>query len=97
LNATGRILLDREGPEHISMKIRENIEADQDSKVADLHLWPIGPDIYAVVMAVVAHQPATPDEYKARIPKHLGIAHISIEIHQKTTSMTIPRIGSAIP
>jgi cation diffusion facilitator family transporter len=85
LRSTTLILLDRQGPETISQKIKESIEADQDSKVADLHLWSIGPDIYAVVMTVAAHEPVSPNEYRARIPKHLGLAHISIEIHECPT------------
>jgi Co/Zn/Cd efflux system component len=77
--------------ESISRKIKEVIEADHDSNVADLHLWSIGPNIYAVVMSVVAREPATPDEYRARIPKGLGVAHISIEIHECATSLTEPK------
>jgi cation diffusion facilitator family transporter len=88
LRATSGILLDRQGPESIRDKIRESIEEDKDSQVADLHLWSIGPNLYAVVIAVVAHEPSTPDEYKARIPKNLGLVHISIEIHECTASVT---------
>jgi len=33
----------------------------------------------------VAHAAATPDEYKARIPDDLGLAHITIEVHECET------------
>lgn len=82
LRATSGVLLDRQGPDSIRRKIAESIEADQDSKVADLHLWSIGPNVSAVVMAVVAHEPATPEQYKARIPTNLGLGHVSIEVHR---------------
>jgi len=82
VRTTSGVLLDRQGPEHIRQKIRKSIEADGDSRVADLHLWSIGPNIYAVVIMVIAHAPVSPDEYKARIPGDIGLAHISIEIHQ---------------
>jgi cation diffusion facilitator family transporter len=82
LRATSGILLDRQGPESIRHRIRQSIEQDKDSQVADLHLWSIGPSVYAVVVAVVAHEPSTPDEYKARIPKDLGLEHVSIEVHR---------------
>jgi len=81
LRSTSAVLLDRQGPESIQHKIKKSIEQDQDSQVAELHLWSIGPSIYAVVITVVAHEPGTPDEYKARIPKNLGLAHISIEVY----------------
>jgi cation diffusion facilitator family transporter len=86
LRSTSSILLDRQGPQTIRQRISESIECDNNSRVADLHLWSVGPNIYAVEITVVAHDPATPDEYKARIPKDLGLAHISIEIHQCVTN-----------
>jgi cation diffusion facilitator family transporter len=85
LRTTSHVLLDRQGPEAISREIRECIEADRDSKVADLHLWSIGPGIYALEITVIAQDPATPDEYRARIPGDLGVAHISLEIHRCST------------
>ena len=88
LRSSGSVLLDRQGPQSIRQRISESIEGDDNSRVADLHLWSIGPNIYAAVVTVVAHDPATPDEYKARIPKNLGLAHISIEIHQGGTPGT---------
>ncbi len=86
LRSTSHVLLDRQGPDTISRIIRESTETDQDSKVADLHLWSIGPGIYALEMTVVACNPATPDEYRGRIPDDLGLAHISLEIHRCSTN-----------
>lgn len=86
LRSTSSILLDRQGPESLSRRITECIEGDQDSKVAELHLWSIGPGIHAAIITVVAHEPATPDEYRERIPKDLGLAHVSLEVHQCPTS-----------
>jgi Co/Zn/Cd efflux system component len=85
LQSTSGVLLDKQGPESIRHMIRDSIEQDDDSEVTDLHLWSIGPNIYTAVIALVAHDPATPDQYKERIPKNLGLAHISIEVHECTT------------
>ncbi len=87
LHTTSGVLLDRQGPERIRQKIKESIEKDDDSQVADLHLWSVGPNVYAAIIVVVAHEPATQDVYKARIPKNLGLAHISIEVHGCGTSL----------
>lgn len=84
LRTSSGILLDRQGPENIRNRIRECLEADKDSRVADLHLWSIGPKIYAVVVAIVAHEPATPETYRARIPANLGLVHISVEVNKCT-------------
>jgi divalent metal cation (Fe/Co/Zn/Cd) transporter len=74
LRTTSGVLLDRQGPESIRRKIIESIERDNDSLVGDLHLWSVGPNIYAVVIVVVAHKPSTQEEYKARIPKTLALS-----------------------
>lgn len=88
LRTTSGVLLDKQGPESMRRSIRECIERDNDSKVADLHLWSVGPNVYTAVISVVAQHPATPEQYKERFPKNLGLAHISIEIHEHTTHAT---------
>lgn len=94
LGSTSRILLDRQGPEAIGRNIKESIEVDRDSKVADLHLWSIGPGIYAVVMTIVAHEPKSPNEYRSRLPTHLGLVHVSIETQRCAQSVAEPGLGS---
>ncbi|HQN01216.1 MAG TPA: CDF family Co(II)/Ni(II) efflux transporter DmeF [Candidatus Hydrogenedentes bacterium] len=88
LRATAAVLLDHQGPEAIRRSIRESIESDPDSTVADLHLWSIGPNIHAVMLTVVSCTPQTPDYYKKRIPQHLGLEHITVEVHQCLPSHT---------
>jgi len=82
LGSTSAVLLDWQASEKLRGKIREVAESDGDTRVADLHVWSIGPAIYSAEISVVAHNPATPAEYKARIPANLGLVHISIEIHK---------------
>jgi cation diffusion facilitator family transporter len=80
LQTTSHVLLDKNGPEEIKQKIKEGIEADGDSRIADLHLWSVGPNIYGVIISVVACNPLKPEQYKKLIPGDLGLAHISVEI-----------------
>ena len=82
LRTTSAVLLDRQGPEHIRSAIRDSIEGDNDDRVADLHVWSIGPNIYAVELAVVTHDPQPPDQYKESLPKQMGLAHVTVEVHQ---------------
>ena len=82
LRSAAGVLLDRQGPCHVRRLITERIESDGDSRIADLHLWSIGPNVSAAMVTVVAHKPAPPDEYKARLPSHLGLVHIAIEVHR---------------
>lgn len=81
LRATSRVLLDRQAPAPLCEQIRRELECDGDSRVTDLHLWSIGSGLYALIATVVATAPKDPDEYKARLPDHLGLAHVSIEVN----------------
>ena len=82
LRTTSGVLLDRQGPESIRAAITRSIEELGDSRVVDLHLWATGPGLYAAIVSVVAHEPATPEEYKARLPQDVGLAHVSVEVHR---------------
>jgi Co/Zn/Cd efflux system component len=80
LRTTSHVLLDKNGPEEIQQKIKECVEADGDSKISDLHLWSVGPNIYGVIVSVVACNPLEPEQYKKLIPDDLGLVHISVEV-----------------
>lgn len=82
LNVTSGVLLDRQGAMHIRDAIKENIEEHDDNRVADLHLWSIGPNIYAIELSVVTHNPQPPDYYKSLLPAHFGIVHTNVEVHR---------------
>lgn len=84
LSSTSSVLLDRQGPQAMRQSIKEQIEIDNDSQVTDLHLWSIAPNLYAVIISLVADKPARPDDYKARLSRNLNLAHVSIEIQQCT-------------
>ena len=81
LGTTASVLLDRQAPEKLQEIIREAVEQDGDSRVTDLHVWSIGPGIYSAQIALVAHNPSAPDEYKDRIPRSAGLVHVAIEVH----------------
>jgi cation diffusion facilitator family transporter len=81
MRASSAVLLDRRGPRGVRETIVASIEADGDSRVADLHLWSIGPGVYAAEVSVVAHAPRAVDEYKRRFPRGLGVEHLTVEVH----------------
>ncbi len=93
LRSSSSVLLDRQGPETIRRQIQEGIEQDGDSKVADLHLWSVGPNVYAAIVSVVAHEAASPQAYKRRLPDNLGLAHVTVEVHQCPSSSEERRKG----
>ena len=48
------VLLDRQAPDELVDAIRRSVESDGDGRVADLHVWLIGPGTYAASITVVA-------------------------------------------
>ena len=81
LGSTSNVLLDREGPDDVRDIVRQRIEAERDNRVADLHVWAVGPNIYSVIVSVVTHHPKPPDHYKELMPPGLGIMHMVVEVH----------------
>lgn len=81
LISTSAVLLDRQAPERLTARVRELIEAGENSRITDLHIWSIGPSIYSAQIAVIAHHPLSPTGYKALIPESLGLVHIAIEVN----------------
>lgn len=82
VKATGAVLLDKQGDEGLREQIRGTIEEDGNHRVADLHLWAIGPEIYGVILSVVSREPKSPDYYKELLPGDMGLEHITVEVHQ---------------
>jgi len=78
---SSRVLLDRQGPEQLRAKITEAVQSDGSTVVSDLHLWAVGPGVYAAIVAVVTPSPRLPLEYKSRIPAQLGLVHVTVEVN----------------
>ena len=82
LRQTSAVLLDRQAPAHVLEAVRDNIERHDDNRVADLHLWSVGPGIYAAIVSVISGAPRPPDWYKSLIPGSLGLVHVTVEVHR---------------
>ncbi len=82
IRATSRVLLDREMEPAAIAEIREAMESDGDSRLSDLHILRVGLNEFAVVASVVADEPRSPEDYKARIRQHEELAHVTIEVNQ---------------
>ncbi len=85
---TGKVLLDREMDHPVVDEIREVVEADDhagDTRIADLHVWRVGKQVYSCAMTVVTHDRSLkPDVVRKRLSVHEEIVHSTIEIHYCT-------------
>lgn len=77
----GAVLLDVRPNAEFERSVREHLE-DGSDKVADLHLWRVGPGHNAVVATIVSHQPQAPSFYKERLADLPGLSHVTIEVER---------------
>ena len=77
---TSAILLDGTADHETRQTITQLIEQDADNRVADLHLWPVGPHSLAATVAVVTHWPQAPAYYKNLLRGVPRLAHITVEV-----------------
>lgn len=84
LRSTGLILLDGGVGESIPEEIRERVEGDGDSCVADLHVWHVGSKGVAAIVSVVSGAERGAGEYRSRLAALPSLAHLSVEVHPCT-------------
>ncbi len=81
LRDCGRMLLDYGAHDGIAERILARIEAESDNRVADLHVWQVGPRHLGVILSVVTHAPQPPEHYKALLEGLPQLAHVTVEVH----------------
>ena len=79
VRAAGAVLLDIQSNAAVASQIRQHLEIGSD-RVADLHLWRVGPGHSAVVATIVSHLPQPPQTYKQRLSAIRGLSHVTIEV-----------------
>lgn len=81
IRSAGAVLLDTVPSQKLSRTIRHRLETGGD-RVADLHLWRLGPGHTGVIAVIVSDRPRAPDEYKERLVGIAGLSHITMEVHR---------------
>ncbi len=76
---TGAILLDMNPDCRMADTVRETIEAEGD-RLADLHMWRVGPGHLAAILSVVTQADRTPAYYRARLARFRALSHVTIEV-----------------
>jgi cation diffusion facilitator family transporter len=68
-------------PKHEDV-VRRQLEAIDDVKVADLHVWELGPGRRSCIVSVVTATPRELSYYRDAVLTALPVAHLTIEIHR---------------
>lgn len=76
---TGAILLDMNPDRELGEKLRATVERDGD-RLADLHLWRVGPGHVAAILSVVTEQPRHPHYYRERLSHLKILSHVTVEV-----------------
>jgi len=76
---TGRILLDMTPDTALAARIRRRLEEDGD-RVADLHLWRLGPGHFGAIVSIVTGQARDVHFYRSALGGFSGLSHLTIEV-----------------
>jgi len=76
---TGAILLDMIPDRRMADNLRETIECDGD-RLADLHLWRLGPGHLGAIVSVVTSSRRGADFYRAKLARFRSLSHLTIEV-----------------
>lgn len=82
LRDSARSLVDASSDTALRDSVRRAVETDGDARVADLHVWQVGPLAWSAVVSVVADRPLASGEYRARLASIAPLQHVTIEVHQ---------------
>jgi len=75
----GAILLDMTPDRRLKEDLRKTIESEGD-RLADLHLWRLGPGHLGAIVSVVTGQRRGPDFYRARLGHFRMLSHVTVEV-----------------
>ena len=76
---TGRILLDMTPDTALLARIRRRVEADGD-RVADLHLWRLGPGHLGAIVTIVTQRSRDPSFYRSQLKCFPTLSHVTVEV-----------------
>jgi cation diffusion facilitator family transporter len=81
MRQAGLVLLDVEDDPSLSQAIRQTLEDDLHAKIADLHLWRLGPGHRGLIVSLVSPVPCSADDIKAELRRrHAGLSHVTVEV-----------------
>ena len=80
VRSAGAVLLDIVPDRRLADRVRARLEVEGD-RVADLHLWQLGPGHAALIAMIVSEHPLPAQSYKARLAGIHGLSHVTIEVH----------------
>jgi Co/Zn/Cd efflux system component len=82
---TGRVLLDMNPDKVMAEELQGTIESDGD-RLADLHVWRLGPGHLGVIVSVMTAKPRDAEFYRSRLSRFQTLSHVTIEVRRAVAS-----------
>ena len=79
IRESGAVLLDAAPNRVLDDAIRHRLEIGHD-RIADLHVWRLGPGHHAAIVSLVSDSPQPVEAYKARLADLRGLSHVTVEV-----------------
>ena len=79
---SGPILLDADIDTDYQRAIRKTIEDDEDNRISDLHVWRVGANHYAAIIALVTHRPKSAEHYRDLLRDFHRLVHVTVEVNR---------------
>ncbi|HZQ02087.1 MAG TPA: CDF family Co(II)/Ni(II) efflux transporter DmeF [Reyranella sp.] len=81
LRDAGAVLLDATPRTELADAIRRRLERGED-RIADLHVWRLGPGHNGAIVSLVSHDPQPVEHYKALLHDVPALSHVTVELHR---------------
>lgn len=83
LRDSSRVLLDAEMDAPVVQEVRDAIaQGPQPALITDLHVWRVGKNHYACIIAVDGAATVTPDYIRQLLSVHEELSHVSVEVNR---------------
>jgi len=79
---TGAILLDMNPDQRMANNLRQAVENEGD-RLADLHLWRLGPGHLGAIISVITARARDADYYRAKLARFKSLSHLTVEVLHK--------------
>ncbi len=79
---TGAILIDMNPDRQMADNVRKLIESEGD-RLADLHLWRLGPGHLGAILSVATSKSRGPNYYRALLARFRSLSHVTIEVQHQ--------------
>ena len=85
----GRQLLDVTSSLERERSVRRSLESIDDVRVADLHVWELGPGRASCIVSLVTATPRALVYYQDAVRATVDVAHLTIEVHHCERGHTV--------